>query len=213
MKKLVWYFDFISPFAYLQHFHLASWAAQTQIELRPILFAGLLNHWQHKGPAEIPAKRVFTYRHVLWLARQQGRPIKAPEAHPFNPLLPLRLAVALHAQPKQQMTVVHEIFDFIWGQGQLPVDGRHWDALMSRLGLAHWQQLVTATQVKEQLKRNTTQAAKDGLFGVPTAVVDRQLFWGVDASAMLLDYLADDQLFNDEEMVRISNLPAAAQRQ
>ena len=95
MTKAVWYFDFISPFAYLQWQELARLPESLKISHRPVLFAGLLNHWGHKGPAEIPAKRRHTYRYCRWLAEQRNIPFTLPPAHPFNPLKALRLAVAL----------------------------------------------------------------------------------------------------------------------
>ena len=52
-----WYFDFISPYAYLQFKHLHKLPKDLELSLKPVLFAGLLGHWQHKGPAEIPAWR------------------------------------------------------------------------------------------------------------------------------------------------------------
>ena len=45
------------------------------------------------------------------------------------------------------------------------------------------------------------------MFGVPTFVVEGQVFWGGDASDMLLDFIKDPQLFNTEEMKRISSMP------
>ena len=63
MKTLDWYFDFVSPYSYLQHEILHTLDAE--IRYKPILFAGLLNAWGHKGPVEIPEKRRFTYRNVL----------------------------------------------------------------------------------------------------------------------------------------------------
>ena len=72
MKSLDWYFDFISPYAYLQNAVLARVAQHAQIRRRPILFGGLLTHWGHLGPAEIPPKRDWTYVHCAWLAEQHG---------------------------------------------------------------------------------------------------------------------------------------------
>ncbi len=51
-----------------------------------MLFAGILGAHGQKGPAEIPAKRAFTYRFVLWQAKRLGIPLKLPHEHPFNPL-------------------------------------------------------------------------------------------------------------------------------
>ena len=67
-----WYFDFVSPFAYLQSEQLAALAPRIAVRYKPVLFAGLLDANGHKGPAEIPAKRAFTYRFVLWQARKLG---------------------------------------------------------------------------------------------------------------------------------------------
>ena len=87
-----WYFDFISPFAYLQWMVLRRDHADLDINPKPLLFAGLLKHWGQLGPAELPGKRVHTYRLVLWQARQMGIALRFPPAHPFNPLPALRLA-------------------------------------------------------------------------------------------------------------------------
>jgi len=87
-----WYYDVISPYAYLQVHDLGALAERCEISLKPVLFAGLLNHWGQLGPAEIIPKRLFTFRHVKWLAEQRGLSVKMPGAHPFNPLKLLRLA-------------------------------------------------------------------------------------------------------------------------
>jgi len=52
-----WYFDFISPFAYLQRARIRELASTRAAEYRPILFAGLLQRLDHKGPAEMPDHR------------------------------------------------------------------------------------------------------------------------------------------------------------
>src|SRR5512143_3172046 len=111
-----WYFDFVSPFAYLQSEQLASLAPRISIRYKPVLFAGLLGANGQKGPAEIAAKRTFTYRFCLWQARRQGIPFKFPPQHPFNPLPLLRLAIACDSSP----AAVHRIFRFVWADGRLP---------------------------------------------------------------------------------------------
>lgn len=100
-----WYFDFISPFACLAWPRVRALMRGHPVELRPILFAALLDRNAHKGPAEIAGKREFTYRHVLWRARQAGMPMRFPPGHPFNPLAALADGVfgvptlVVHGQP------------------------------------------------------------------------------------------------------------------
>ena len=99
MKTIDWYFDFISPFAYLASASLQRLPESVELRLHPILFAGLLKHHETKGPAEIPSMRRFTFRHIRWLADRHHIELKPPPAHPFNPLPLLRLAIALDADP------------------------------------------------------------------------------------------------------------------
>ena len=208
MKTIDWYFDFISPFAYLQSEHLYRVHGDIAIQRKPVLFAGLLNHWGHKGPVEIPAKRTFTYRHAHWLAQRHGLPFRMPPAHPFNPLRSLRLAVALDGDA----TVVQTIFRHIWREGKTTDNPEDWAILIHELGLTDADARISEPEVKDQLRRNTEEAVTHGVFGVPTFVIDGELFWGFDATDMLLDYLKEPTLFQDPEMQRISVLPAAIHR-
>ncbi len=49
-RQADWYFDFVSPFSYLQLEAFDRFPADLDITLKPVLFAGLLGHWEHKGP-------------------------------------------------------------------------------------------------------------------------------------------------------------------
>ena len=72
MARLVWYFDFVSPFAYLQFAGHPGIFQRPDVDMKPVLFAGLLKHFEHKGPAEIEPKRIHTYRHTQWQADKYG---------------------------------------------------------------------------------------------------------------------------------------------
>ena len=58
MKALQFWFDPISPYAYLAFEQLprALEGISCRVDYRPILFAGLLKQWGQKGPAEIEPK-------------------------------------------------------------------------------------------------------------------------------------------------------------
>jgi DSBA-like thioredoxin domain len=104
-----WYFDVISPFAYLALGEIEDLTKSVAIAYRPILFAGLLQHWKHLGPAEIPPKRIHTYRLCVFEAQRRGIPFRFPPTHPFNPLKPQRLLTALKADPRAVRTVMDGI--------------------------------------------------------------------------------------------------------
>lgn len=208
MQRVDWYFDFISPFAYLARHRLAEIEQRAALRYQPVLFAGLLGYWQHKGPAEIESKRTFSYRHVQWLADKQGIPFRMPGAHPFNPLAYLRLSIALDNAP----AVVHAIFDFLWQRGLDPGDPATFASLCAELGVTDGVARVSQDAVKARLKDDTQRAIERNIFGVPTFAVDGELFWGFDAIDFLLDYLDDPQLLRSESMRRVSQLPIGVSR-
>ena len=88
MKNAKWYFDFVSPFAYLQNLRLDEFPSHLKIDRKPLLFAGLLKHWESKGPAELPSKRLFTYRHVQWMADRLEYSTLLSRTSPFQPNSP-----------------------------------------------------------------------------------------------------------------------------
>jgi 2-hydroxychromene-2-carboxylate isomerase len=203
-----WYFDFVSPFAYLQSERLATLPPRLSIRYRPVLFAGLLDAHGQKGPAEIAGKRGFSYRFVVWQARKLGIALKFPHVHPFNPLSLLRLAIACDCAPE----AVHRIFRFVWRDGRLPDLPIEWAELTHDLGIADAQARIASPEVKEALRRNTDQAIARGVFGVPTLAIGDELFWGFDATAMAADYVLAGCRYDDPEFARVSSLPVGASR-
>jgi len=203
-----WYFDFVSPFAYLQSEQLASLAPKLTVRYKPVLFAGLLGANGQKGPAEIPAKRAFTYRFCIWQAKQLGIAFRFPPEHPFNPLPLLRLAIACDSSPE----AMHRIFRFVWRDGRLPDLPIEWAELIGKLGMPDADGRIASPEVKDELRRNTDEAIARGVFGVPTLAVGSELFWGADATQMAVDYVAAGCRFDDPEFARVAKLPVGAER-
>jgi 2-hydroxychromene-2-carboxylate isomerase len=205
MPSVVWYFDFISPFAYFALPRLGCLPEGTHLQYRPILFAGLLKHFGQKGPAEILPKRKWTYRACIWHARRHRIPFQMPAAHPFNSLPFLRLAIAAGNSP----TVIQTIFDALWTTGSNPADPQVLERLAGQLGVP--MDRLGETAVKEQLRDNTERAAQIGVFGVPTLAVGDELFWGSDALDFAAAYLKNPEIL-DEEMRHADTLPIGASR-
>jgi 2-hydroxychromene-2-carboxylate isomerase len=188
MKHITCYLDFISPFAWLAFEKLPATlqGMSYQVDYKPILFAAVLKHHGQLGPAEIPGKREWTYRQVLWLARQHGVQLQMPASHPFNPLGSLRLAVACGRDGLVNRFVCERLFRHVWEGGQEAADAQRLQTLTEELA-PH--RPVNSDAVKAELKGNTEEAIARGVFGVPTFLVDGKLFWGFDALPMMRDYL------------------------
>jgi 2-hydroxychromene-2-carboxylate isomerase len=206
MRRVDWYFDFVSPFAYLCVHRLRELPSDIEIVYRPVLFAGLLAHWGQKGPAEIEFKRRYTYRWSHWWAGQLGIPLRYPAGHPFNPLHHLRLAIACESKPE----AVRKIFDALWTTGGDVSDPQVFTSLCQRLGVN--QEDLDRTEIKDALRRNTEDAAARGVFGVPAFEVDGELFWGADSIEFLCAFLKDPAVLRNEEVRRLDGLPVAAAR-
>jgi 2-hydroxychromene-2-carboxylate isomerase len=206
MRKAIWYFDFISPFAYIGLHRLKELPSDLQIEYRPVLFAGLLSHWGQKGPAELPTKRRYTYRWSHWWAHSLGIPLRYPAAHPFNPLHHLRLAIACGSKPES----IGRIFDAVWTTGADATDPGRFAALTRDLGIE--KEILESPEVKSILRDNTEQAVQRGVFGVPTIEIDGELFWGADSMDFLRAFLANPAAVHNPEMRRLDALPVSAAR-
>lgn len=194
MKHITFYLDFISPYAYLAFEQLpeALMGHSTSVTCKPVLFGALLKHHGQLGPAEIPGKRAWTYRQVLWLAHQHGLEFQLPATHPFNPLPLLRLALACGAPEQPNRYVCETLFRHVWQGGLEAVDPARLQTLTEHLNPVRQ---PDSDEVKARLKANTAEAIAAGVFGVPTFEVDGKSFWGLDALPMLRTYLAGDAWF------------------
>ena len=204
--RLDWYFDFISPFAYLQWRRLRRDHPEVALNPKPLLFAAILNHVGQLGPAEIPQKRRHTYRIVLWQARAAGIPLHFPPAHPFNPLPALRLCLAA----PDRMQAIDAIFAHIWEHGRLADSVEALADVAASLGIDD-PAAIARDEVKRELLANGEEAMALGVFGVPTLRVRDELFWGNDATELALAFARDPGTL-DAEMRRVDAIPEVVQR-
>jgi len=206
------YFDPISPYAALAFERLPEALAGRSVAVRylPIVFGAMLKSLDHKGPAEIPGKRDWTYRQVLWLGHRLGVPLDLPAAHPFNPLPLLRLlwATAPAGQTPGRYAV-ERVLRHVWRGGLDAADPARLAALAAELAPPRD---PASDEVKAALREATDAALARGVFGVPTMAVDDKLFWGLDAMDMLTGYLDRDAWFDGPAWTAAAALPVGVRR-
>ena len=204
----IFYFDTISPFAYLMWTALRRTPLGIPVVPTPVVFGALLSHWGQLGPAEIPAKRIHTYRYCQWLAEKEQIPFRFPPSHPFLSLASLRLIVAMGSTGE----AADRVFDSIFAEGLDFGSPSEIVLACARWGAPELAGEIQSESVKAALRRNTDEAIARGVFGVPTLAVGQELFWGYDSLPLAREFLDNGQLFESPEMMRLAKLPVGVIR-
>lgn len=217
MSGLRYYLDFISPYAYLGWPQARALAERRGMALQPVpvLFAAMLDHYGHKGPAEIEPKRVYTWKHVTRLAHDLGVPLRPPPAHPFNPLLALRVA-SLPQPEEQRARVVDLLYALVWVSGEGVTDPAVVVRALDGAGLpgAAMVEEAGTPAAKERVRQQTEDAIARGVFGVPSFEVEStgEIFWGQDSLPHVERHLAGEDPVTAEWMQQWAGLPKGAVR-
>jgi 2-hydroxychromene-2-carboxylate isomerase len=207
VSELVFYFDFISPYAYLGWTQIHALAARHGRGVRPVpvLFAALLGHSGTLGPAEIPLKRAYLYKDTKRLAATFGVPFAPPPAHPFNPLLALRIAGL-------DERTIDALYNAAWAGGG-GIDSP--ERVAAVLGEAAAALIARANEpaAKLRLREATDAAIAAGVFGVPTVIADDELFWGCDSFGHLERFLdGNDPLTPRDKAIYRALVPSATRK-
>jgi 2-hydroxychromene-2-carboxylate isomerase len=215
MKQVDFYFDFISPYVWLASHQLGEVRECTAAKFRfvPVLFAALLDHHSSLGPAEIPAKRRYTFQDAQRWAVYLGLEFKSPPAHPFNPLKPLRVASAIDDDGLREALAVR-LLDAAWSEGRDITSDSVLREVADSISL-NGKELLGKThtdEIKRRLRLQTESAFQAGVFGVLSFVVDGEIFWGNDRLHFLKAYLQGELPTNAAKLKEILARPRAADR-
>jgi 2-hydroxychromene-2-carboxylate isomerase len=190
MPKLVFYFDFLSPFSFFawkRHQKLLS--GKVDITYAPVLMGKLFSQHNFPGPGEIPAKRNYELKKCFRYATKQNIEFSPPKTFPFNPLAINRCATR-HASQKQQVDIIELLFNLVWSKGKI-LDNP--DIITKELLTNNLNPDIVERSferpAKLELKKNINDALAAGAFGVPSFYLDQELFWGNDSLEDLINYL------------------------
>lgn len=217
-RTITFYFDFISPYAYLAwtQIHALAERHEASVEPVPVLFAGLLNHHGQKGPAEIPAKRIWVFKELARRSRLLGVPLSFPKTHPFNPLTALR---AVAATPMaERRALVDALYRVVWGESDGDKRGLEDPEAVAEAANALGRDgaaLLAKTrtpEVKAALRESTERAIEAGVFGVPTLQLGGELFFGLDSFDLVDLHLSGEDPLPADLMERLAKLSPSAQR-
>ena len=198
--KAYFYYDIISPYAYL--FLKSRKILEDKLELIPvpIFFPGLLRLQDNRGPAEVSEKRIYTYQFCVWKAQKLNLSFQFPKRHPFASAPAQRLLL----QNNADLAMLDKAFDFVWGQGHDPE--LEWEGFCVAIGLPKNTPKPQDENIKKALIESTQTAANHGVFGVPSIRIDQQIFWGVDSIGWILEYLTKPEMFSEKEYQAVHSI-------
>ena len=173
------YFDYTCPFAYLASTQVR--ARNMAVTWKPILLGGI---FKAQGTAQNlseqlgPAKGAHNLEDMQRWARKFGVTLKMPAGHPLRSVEALRATLATKIDPN----VIHGFYRAYWVENRMPSDRETIRDVVTAAG--HDAEKVFAaietSEIKNDLRARTDEAIALGVFGVPTWVVDGELYWGQD---------------------------------
>ncbi len=157
--------------------------AEVPLIWRPFLLGPIFaaQGWDTSPFTLYPAKGAYMWRDMERICTELGLPFQIPGTFPRGSLLAARVACAYSQEPwigdfiravyhanfcnDRDIGDAHEVADMLRTVGQDPTPI-----------LSH----AKTQETKDALRQNTDQAHAKGIFGAPSMIVDRELFWGHD---------------------------------
>ena len=143
----------------------------------------------------------FTARKVVYLSKdlaritsREGIPHRQPSVFPVNGIQALRGALWCQENAPEMFLAYHRaLFRATWAEDQNVADKSVVVEIAAGLGIDRdaFASGIGDPSLKEQLKENTAAAEARGIFGVPSFVVDGELYWGHDRMDYVREALED----------------------
>jgi 2-hydroxychromene-2-carboxylate isomerase len=211
MKKIEFFFDYLSPYSYLAWTRLRddvdTLAKYGELILTPVILSQVIHAYDTKGPAEITPKRDYLMKDCLRKAAKNNISFTIPKQLPFNSLDALRLSQSLCVRTSQ-IPFVDACYRYAWEQGEDLGDDEAFALYCQEKGFIIKNLLETAPmkELRRNIKMQVKRAHSLGVFGLPTFLIyeegdeeNHELFWGHDSFDNVLSYLRGEDHFDHEK--------------
>ncbi len=181
--RVEYFFDYVSPFAYLADTQLRALAERSGAEIvyRPFFLAGVMQAAKITPPINSPNKGAYMMTDIRRWVERYRVPLNPNPHFPVNTLHAMRAAVA--AIGDQRFGDFHRaMFSGVWVEGKNLADEEVLRGAIDAVGLDGAAILARSKQaeVKDALRRNSDEAVERGAFGAPTFFIGEEMFWGND---------------------------------
>jgi 2-hydroxychromene-2-carboxylate isomerase len=191
MQPIQFYFDPVSPFAYLGSVEIERVAERLGrvVEWRPVLIGiTILKVMGLKPLPETPLKGPYLRHDATRLAEYFDVPFRYHGLSGINSLAALRAFVLTkEREPQLAKPFAQRIFERLWVRGQniTATSDLAEEAKALNLDPAVLSHEIHTEHAKNLLKRQVDAAITAGVFGVPYFIVDGEPIWGVDRMWMV----------------------------
>ena len=191
-KSIDFYFDIISPYAYLAYKQLSSLENLKKIKFnyKPILLGGLHKLAGITAPAFNEFKMKNMKNDCNLIASKKNIKFQWNDKFPINSLKIMRGYLSVNEEKKD--IYLETFFNAYW---QDNIDLENIDEIKNLLkkidiDTNNFFNNLEDIKIKEKLKEITNSAFEKEVFGAPTFIVNNKLFWGQDR----LDYAIEETL-------------------
>ena len=188
-KSIDFYFDFISPYSFLAHKRIRKIEKIENIKFiyKPILLGGLHSLIGITAPAFINPKAKFMFRDCKMVSRKFNIKFK------FNPLFPINslklMRGLLSVKNGLKNAYIDLFFDAYWQDALNLNDEKIIFNILKKIKInkSNFLKNIKDQKIKDKLKQLTQNAYKNDIFGAPTFIVNKKIFWGQDRLNYALD--------------------------
>ena len=189
-KTIDFYFDFISPYSYLAFKKLKkqNYNNEKFIKYKPVLLGGLHKLGGITAPAFNERKLKNMKNDCELVALKNNIEFIWNSKFPINTLNLMRGYILLEEKFKSKFFEI--CFDAYWKDDIDISQEKNIDKILKETGIDKnfFYRNIQNIEIKEKLKNLTNEAFDSDIFGAPTFVVNKKIFWGQDR----LDYALDE---------------------
>ena len=187
-KKIDFYFDFISPYSYLAHKKIINRSLRDNFIYKPILLGGLHNLGGITAPAFNERKMKNMKEDCILSAKKNKIPFIWNEKFPINSLNLMRGFLCIEDKKKDKFIDV--CFDAYWMNNLDTSKEKEVKKILYNCEIEEisFNKNIKDQKIKDELKQLTNNAFEKNVFGAPTFIINKKLFWGQDR----LDYAVEE---------------------
>ena len=182
-KSVEFYFDFVSPYSYIAHKQIQKVEKKNTFKIKymPICLGGLHNSAGVTPAAFISIKAKYMIKDTKLVSEKKNIKFK------FNYYFPIKTVnfmrgVIIAEEDNFEKFYIEKIFNAIWKDGLNMNDQSIIEKVIKNMDINPKTFLLRATdiKIKDKLKKLTDDALKKGIFGAPTFLINKKIFWGQD---------------------------------